>query len=149
MKNASHSSTLETIDILNSFLRGELSAVETYSQAIAKMADNPIQALAENMDCHQHRVEAIRREISSLGGKPDETSGAWGAFTELVEGGAALFGRGSALAALEAGEGRGLAQYRKDITKLTDVARLFIETEIITAQHRTHDRMSRVKRMEQ
>lgn len=148
MSAATQSSTLETIDTLNSFLRGELSAVETYNQAIAKMGDNPIAALAENMDCHQLRVEALRREIISLGGKPDETSGAWGAFTELVEGGAALFGRTPALAALEAGEDRGLAQYRKDITKLTGSARLFIETEIITAQHRTHDRMSRVKRLE-
>ena len=148
MKAATLSSTLETIDMLNSFLRGELSAVETYTQAITKMADNPIPALAENMDCHQHRVEALRREIISLGGKPDQTSGAWGAFTELIEGGAALFGRGTALAALEVGEDRGLAQYRKDITKLSGAARLFIETEIITAQHRTHDRMIRVKRLE-
>lgn len=148
MKAATLTSTLETIDILNSFLRGELAAVETYRQAIATTAAHPLPELDQNKECHEHRVDALQREISSLGGKPDETSGAWGAFTELVEGGAALLGRGPALAALEKGEDHGLAQYRKDLTRLSGAARLFIETRIITAQHRTLDRMIRVRRLE-
>lgn len=148
MKSAPQASQQATIDVLNSFLRGELAAVETYRQAIAKTADEPIPELLENEACHQRRVSALQNQVIDLGGIPAETSGAWGAFTRLVEGGATLLGRGPALAALEEGEDRGLAQYRKDISKLSGATRQFIETEIISAQQRTHDRMSRIKHLE-
>ena len=152
MKSAAQSSNQETVDILNSFLRGERSAVETYRQAIEKIDQSdgaPIPELRENESCHQDRVAALQREIMNLGGVPDATSGAWGAFAKLVEGGATMLGRGATLAALEEGEDRGLAQYRKDLARLSGATRLFVEDDIMAPQQRTHDRMSRVKRMEQ
>ena len=139
----------ETVDTFNSFLRGELSAVETYRQAITKMDGNPIPELDEIRQCHQRRIEDLRSVIVSLGGKPDETSGLWGALTELIEGGAALLGRSTALAALEQGEDLGLSQYQEDVTKLSGPARVFIETRIIPHQRGTHDRMSRIISAEQ
>ncbi len=148
MKPAAQPSTQETVDILNSLLRGELSAVETYRQAITKLAQDPIPELKENEACHQKRAEALEREIMNMGGVPAQGSGAWGTFTKLIEGGAALLGRGPALAALEEGEDIGLAKYKKDVNQLTGATRLFVETDIITGQQRTHDRMSRVKRMQ-
>lgn len=149
MKPAAQPSTQETVDILNSFLRGELSAVETYRQAIEKLRDDSIPELKENEACHQRRAEALEREIMNLGGVADQSSGAWGTFTKLIEAGAVLFGRSSALAALEEGEDIGLAKYQKDINKLNGATRLFVETDIITGQQRSHDRMSRVLRLGQ
>ena len=149
MKPSSQSIQQGTVDLLNSFLRGEISAVETYRQAIDRLSDDPLPELRENLASHQRRVEVLQREIISLGGVPESGSGAWGAFTRLIEGGAALLGRGPALAALEEGEDRGLAQYRKDTHKLPGATRLLVESELLPDQQRTHDRMSRVKRMDQ
>jgi hypothetical protein len=149
MKSSSQSSQQGTIDLLNSFLRGEISAVETYRQAIEKLSDDPIPELRENQASHQRRVELLQREIMNLGGVPESGSGAWGAFTRLIEGGATLLGRGPALAALEEGEDRGLAQYRKDLNQLPGATRLLVESDLLADQQRTHDRMSRVKRLNQ
>ncbi len=148
MQSSSQTTQQETIDILNSFLRGELSAVETYSQAITKTVDDPIPELMENEESHRERVAILRREVMNLGGVPAESSGAWGAFTKVIEGGAAMLGRGPALAALEEGEDHGLAQYRRDVAKLSGATRLMIEQDILAEQQRTHDRMSEVQRFD-
>ena len=66
----------------------------------------------------------------------------------MIEAGAAFLGRGPALAALEEGEDLGLSKYKKDVNKLKGATRLMVEMDIITGQQRTHDRMSRVQRLE-
>lgn len=128
--------------ILNSLLRGELSAVETYDQAIRQLAAERIPELAENRDCHAGRVDALRREITGLGGEAARSSGAWGGFTMLIEKGAALAGRSAILATLEEGEDRGLVDYRKARDELDASARTSIDTVLLPAQKRTHERMS-------
>ena len=95
----------QTIDTLNSFLRGEISAVETYRQAIEKLHDQPeVSTLTECLHSHEQRVSLLDREIQRLGGRPAQGSGSWGAFAKLLEGGATLFGPKTAIAALEEGE---------------------------------------------
>ena len=77
MNNKSDKNT--TTAALNSFLRGEISAVETYGQAIEKISDPFIrQQLEECQRSHQMRVDILREEIEDLGGQPSESSGAWG-----------------------------------------------------------------------
>lgn len=135
------------VETLNSFLRGEISAVETYRQAIGHVSDDRIRSQLE--DClhdHEHRVEAIRERVEKLGGTPVEGSGVWGTFAKLVQGGADLLGQKSAIQALEEGEDHGLADYQRDMDKTHGEARRFVRMELLPAQKRTHERLSRLKR---
>lgn len=138
----------DNLDHLNSFLRGELSAVETYRQAMEKMDDSASLAqLRECMNSHQRRVTLLSDTIRRFGGEPATSSGAWGAFAKLVEGGAALFGERAAIAALEEGEDHGLADYKRDLEDLDPMIAKFIETSILPEQNRTHLTMSQLKRL--
>jgi len=139
--------TSDDVDQLNSFLRGEISAVETYDQAIEKLKSEP--ALAESLRAcrasHDRRVSALRSEISRLGGEPADGSGVWGAFAKAVEGGAKVFGKNAAIAALEEGEDHGRDDYLGDLEKLMPATRAFVQTQLVPEQKRTHDALSRLK----
>ncbi len=135
-----------TIDALNSFLRGELSAVETYEQAIAKVSDLHVkQQLEECQRSHQMRVDILREEIEDLGGEASTSSGGWGAFANLYEGGAKLLGEEAAIAALETGEDHGLADYKRDLDKLDFDVRDLVEGDLLPEQERTHAIVSSLK----
>ncbi len=136
----------KVVDTLNTFLRGELSAVETYRQALDKL-DNST-ARSELVDCHmshEQRVEKLRVQVAKLGGQPSNNSGPWGAFAKLIEGSAKIFGEKAAISALEEGEDHGLKLYRDEIGKLDQESRRLVETELLPAQVRTHRTMSTVK----
>lgn len=138
----------ETADTLNALLRGELSAVETYQQALTKITDPKFRpTLDENLHQHQMRVDLLRTRIRELGGKPAESSGAWGAFAKLVEGGAKLLGDKTAIAALEEGEDHGLKDYRDACTKLDPSTRQFCEGQLLSGQEQTHRAMSTIKKL--
>jgi uncharacterized protein (TIGR02284 family) len=138
-----------TIEQLNSFLRGEMSAVETYSQAIEKMSDEPsLRApLSECQRSHEQRVQILMEEIRRFGGTPEKSSGAWGSFAKLVEGGSKVFGKKAALAALEEGEDHGRNDYQRDLDDLSPEARRLVETKLLPEQLKTHDRLNQIKSM--
>ena len=99
-------------DILNRLLRGELAATETYQQALAKVGNEPrATELRRLHDEHRTAANELRQHIHQHGGKPDQGSGAWGAFAKSVEGAAKLFGNAAALKALKEGEERGMKDY--------------------------------------
>jgi demethoxyubiquinone hydroxylase (CLK1/Coq7/Cat5 family) len=101
-----------TIEVLDSLLRGELSAVETYSHTIHRFPGSPAHAkLLKMRTDHLESVEILRELISELGGNPSTSSGAWGGFAKAVESAAALFGDSSAMAALKQGEDHGIGEY--------------------------------------
>jgi uncharacterized protein (TIGR02284 family) len=135
----------KTIDALNSLLKGEISAAETYRQAIQKLDDERLYQLRENLDSHSERVGILRDRIIDLGGEPAQGSGLWGAFTRLLEGGAKLFGRDAAIAALEQGEDIGVADYAKCLRDLDADSRALVESRLLPAQQRTHQTMSDMK----
>lgn len=134
------------IDALNSFLRGELSAVETYRQASkhiqSDLARTEVDACLQD---HESRVAAIQERIQSLGGQPAESSGLWGTFAKMVQGGADLLGDKAAIDALEQGEDHGLADYNRDVKKLHGSARTFALQQLLPSQKHTHARISRLK----
>jgi uncharacterized protein (TIGR02284 family) len=111
---------IDSIKATNSLLRGELSATETYQQALQKLGRGPA---AEHLwrIHHEHReaANALRQEVHRLGGQPDQGSGAWGAWAKLVEGAAKLFGETAALKALKEGEEHGLKSYESALTDET------------------------------
>jgi hypothetical protein len=97
------------IGTLNAFLRGEVSAVETYRQALAKVTDGSTRTQLQTCEQdHQQRVELLRRRIREMGGTPAQGSGAWGAWAKLLQGGADLLGPKAAVDTLEQGEDHGL-----------------------------------------
>jgi uncharacterized protein (TIGR02284 family) len=137
----------DTVDQLNSFLRGELSAAESYREALAKLPSAASRTTLE--DCarsHQERVSLITSEVRRLGGEPAESSGAWGTFAKLVTSGAQVFGEKAAVAALEEGEDHGRNDYQRDINDLNSEARTFIERQVLPEQLRTHRAMSTLKK---
>jgi demethoxyubiquinone hydroxylase (CLK1/Coq7/Cat5 family) len=137
----------DTVDALNSFLRGEISAVETYRQAIDKLHDKAeASTLNECLRSHQERVSLLESEIQRRGGKPAQGSGPWGAFAKLLEGGAKLFGVKAAIAALEEGEDHGRDDYKRDAPKLEPDARAFVQQQLMPEQLRTHQAMSTLKK---
>lgn len=136
----------DSIRTLNSFLRGEMAAVETYRRALAQLErhDNEDE-LRSCLASHERRVTMLRRRILDQGGTPTESSGPWGAFARLFEAGAAVFGDADAIAALEEGEDWGLKQYLDDVGKLDQVNRRLVAKEILPEQVRTHDSLSDLK----
>jgi uncharacterized protein (TIGR02284 family) len=139
----------KNIKHLNSFLRGELSAVETYNQAIEKMrSEDPrvTEELRVCRDSHQRRVDELTREVRRLGGEPSTDSGVWGSFAKLVEGGAKLFGQKAAISALEEGEDHGRNDYQRDVNELDPPYRDFIQQKIMPEQQKTHDVLSKIER---
>jgi uncharacterized protein (TIGR02284 family) len=129
----------QCVDQLNSLLRGEISSVETYEQAIRKIGDEhasdatALRAIAQE---HGEAAQALRDEITRLGGEADNSSGAWGAWAKVVEGTAKLFGDASALKALKEGEEHGLKDYREAIDDVDESARELITNNLIPAQVR-------------
>lgn len=144
MKPILSSSKDKVISNLNSLLRGEISAVETYNQAIRHLENAPSADLIANRDCHSKRVEVLRSNIAQHGGTPDATSGLWGSLTKLVEKGAAIISEKTIIAALEEGEDRGLAQYRNP-GDLDPAAIQMIHTVLLPRQLETHERMRQRK----
>jgi hypothetical protein len=140
--------TAQNVSHLNSFLRGELAAVETYRMALEKIpAASPARpALEACLTSHQERVLLLRDAILQLGGEPGDGSGAWGAFARSVEGSAKLFGEQAAVAALEEGEDHGLHDYRDDLSDLEGTALRLVESKLLPEQVRTHRTMSQLKK---
>jgi hypothetical protein len=135
-----------TVEQLNSFLRGELSAVETYRQALGVIqADGLRTTLEQCRSSHAARADLLRKEVMRRGAQPAEGSGAWGTFAKAVEGVAKGLGETAAIAALEAGEDHGRDDYRRDLDKLDVSARTLVEVDILPEQLRTHDAMSALK----
>lgn len=140
--------TKSSIDQLNSFLRGEMSAVETYQQALDKVEafSAARDELLVNLKSHQDRVMMLQDAIRQLGGTPAESAGPWGIFAQAVEGGAKVLGTKAAIAALEEGEDHGLADYRRDLDDLDAPARAFVSSKLLPAQEKSHERLSALKR---
>jgi hypothetical protein len=100
-------------DGLNSLLRGELSAVETYSQAMTKFEDQVVLADLEKIRGeHEHAARVLREKVIRFGAEPAESGGPWVAFASAVTGAAKVFGPATALSALRQGEEQGINGYQ-------------------------------------
>lgn len=127
------------VEQLNSLLRGEISAVETYEQAIRKVGDEhsseaaQLRAIAQE---HGQHAQLLREEVRRLNGEPDDASGAWGAYAKTIEAVAKLFGDTTALKALKEGEEHGLKDYREALDDVAGSARQLIADVLIPAQQR-------------
>jgi len=140
--------TKSSIEQLNSFLRGEMAAVETYEMTLEKIDEisTARDELLINLKSHRDRVMALQEAIVAAGGTPATSSGPWGTFAKAVEGSAKVFGEKAAVAALEEGEDHGVKDYNEDLDDLDPEVRQLVTTELIPEQQKTHDRLSELKR---
>jgi demethoxyubiquinone hydroxylase (CLK1/Coq7/Cat5 family) len=138
--NTQHTVKGQSADKLVECLRGELSAVETYEQALKHITHVAIHhSLQEILTSHARRVELIRDRMMRAGVEIPGSSGAWGAFAKAVQAGADLVSQTAAVAALEAGEDRGIRLYSMDLEDCDADTRNFITTQLLPEQQRTHD----------
>jgi uncharacterized protein (TIGR02284 family) len=132
--------TNKGIDCLNSLLRGELAAIETYQQALAKVDKEPGAADLRRLHAeHREAANTIRQHIHKHGGDPVQGSGAWGTWAKSVEGTAKLFGNTAAMKALKEGEEHGVKDYEKALENeaLPTDCKTLIQTQLL-AQTRAH-----------
>ena len=102
----------KSTDRLNSLLRGELAAADTYQQALEKVGAEKGSAELQRIHLeHCEAAAALQDQVRRCGCEPAETSGAWGTFAKAVEGTAKLFGNTAALTALKEGEEQGVSDY--------------------------------------
>jgi rubrerythrin len=98
----------------NKLLRGEISAIETYTQAMEKFTDDPENAMLDQIRLdHEESAAVLREHLSEMGAVPDTDSGAWGSFAQAVEGTAKLLGESATLQALIEGEQHGISEYEE------------------------------------
>jgi bacterioferritin (cytochrome b1) len=135
--------THDAVRQLNSLLRGEISAVETYTMAIDNddQTDHNVPAdrlsmLREIQSEHGQAAQLLRERIRTLGGQASDSSGAWGAWAQTVQGTANLFGDTTALKSLKEGEEHGLKDYQEAIDDVDSVSRQLIEGQLIPNQQR-------------
>jgi len=134
--------TGEAVRQLNSFLRGEISAAETYRMAIDKVADSDqshaanLGLLREIQEEHGRAAQALRDRIRELGGEPSDSSGAWGAWAKFTQGTANLFGDASALKSLKEGEEHGLKDYQEGADDIDATSSELVVNQLIPAQQR-------------
>jgi uncharacterized protein (TIGR02284 family) len=127
------------VETLNSLLRGEMSALETYRQAIEKIQDNnapgasELRALRQD---HRDAADALWHHLEGHGAKPSESSGAWGSFAQAVTGTAKLFGNTAALKALKEGEEHGVKEYEAALKDehLPEECKTLIQTKLLPKQ---------------
>lgn len=136
----------EALEQLNRYLRSELSAVDTYAQAISQIEDNP--SLAKLLDgcraSHQQRTEWLRSAVLALGGTPAHHTSAKGVLAQWAERGAAVFGLKTAMKALEEGEALGLSGYEDSLAVFPPALREFVEQRLLPEQRHTHATLTQV-----
>lgn len=107
-----------TREHLNEAIQGEISAVETYLQALEKVDNDPEATVLQTIvQDHEEAVSALRDLVENEGGSVAQGSGVWGSFAQAVEGTAKLFGNKAAIKALKEGEEHGLNLYKDVISE--------------------------------
>ena len=130
----------QTVGQLNSLLRGEISAAETYRMAIDKIVASPnsdnVGLLREIQEEHGRAAQGIRDRIKELGGEASDSSGAWGVWAKTVQGTMNLLGDASSLKALKEGEEHGLKDYQEALDDMDASSAQLIQNQFIPAQQR-------------
>lgn len=124
-------------DNCNALLRGELAAIETYTQAIKIFGfDAGGESLQGIRADHIANAESLRELVVECGGEPATSSGPWGAFATSVEGVATMLGKSPALMILKQGEEYGLSQYEEALQEeeLRETVKNLIRDTLLPAQ---------------
>lgn len=133
--SSTQASNPKSVDALNSLTRGELSALETFRQAIAKDGA-AVTALSDLRRHHEDAVSQLSARVRTLGGTPPTDSGVWGDFTKAIEGAAKVFGNDMALRALRQGEEQGTRSYENALngSDLDETSKALVRDTLLPRQ---------------
>ena len=131
----------EYIGEFNSFLAGEMSAVETYELALKTIdKDDIVKALVKCQKSHALRVEKLKTCVLDMGGAPGSSTGVWGTFAKVCQENA--HSEAAAIAALEASEAERLVQYEAQQKIVISPVLQVLQNDLLPEQHETHLTMS-------
>ena len=131
--------TNRSVDILNSLLRGEISAQEAHEKALALAGDmtpNEVAELRLISAEHTRTAEMLRTEVFRLGGVPAGSAGAWGAFARAFQSSANFLGVSAAFSSLCEGEEHGLKEYQAALEVAVGPTRALLEEKLIPNQRK-------------
>ena len=134
-----HEDQKETVDSIQTLLRGEISAIETYDQVLEKFQGKAEATTLKSMrEEHMTSQKTLRLLASNRGEVPEKSSGVWGSWATFTTGAAKVFGEAAALKALKEGEEHGMKEYESAIQNPKIEARLKteIETKLLPAQRK-------------
>jgi hypothetical protein len=129
--------TDRSVDVLNSLLRGEISAQEAHEKALVLASDMTADEVAELRRIsaeHTRTAEALRTEVFRLGGVPAGSAGAWGAFARAFQFSANLLGTSTAISSLREGEEHGLREYQEALEIATGPTKELLQGTLIPNQ---------------
>lgn len=132
-------------EALNALVRGELSAVETYTRALGAFDDPLVIAdLQKVRDEHSKAVRELRDRVIQFGGQPAEAGDPWGPFA--ATGGAKALGPATVLAALRQGEELGASEYEAALENehIHPECLRLIRADLLTARRRHIDELNRL-----
>jgi len=131
---------MHNVKTIEKLLKDELSAMETYQQALEKFRTSGGQFMTNSvtpiLGAHREAVSSLETQMTKQGGTPQKSSGAWGSWAKLVLDGASLLGKQSTVKVLLEGEKIGEGDYQdalKDTTLSTEL-RTLIERKLLPAQ---------------
>jgi uncharacterized protein (TIGR02284 family) len=133
--------------VLNELLRNELSAVETFAQALLKLDNEPEAAVIRRLASeHSQAATWLREQVTQLGGVPASAADSWAFWTQTVKGTSNLLGDAIACKALQEGEEHGLREYEEALSDpdLSADSRLLIRFTLIPQQHDHVEAMGRL-----
>lgn len=131
---------MHNVKTIEKLLKDELSAMETYQQALEKFRVTGGQFMTNSLTpifgAHKAAVSSLEAQISKLGGMPQKGTGVWGSWAKLVLEGASLLGKQSTIKVLLEGEKSGEGDYQEALkdTTLSSEVRSLIETKLLPAQ---------------
>jgi Domain of unknown function (DUF2383) len=131
---------MHNIKTIEKLLKDELSATETYQQALEKFRVPGGQFVANSLTPifgnHKAAVISLEAQIVKLGGTPHKDTGAWGSWAKILLEGATLIGKQTAIKVLLEGEKSGEVDYEAALkdTKLSPEIRTLIESKLLPAQ---------------
>jgi hypothetical protein len=98
--------------VLNTLLRLELTATQTYEEAMEILGQSPgAMDLKRIFDEHREAATTLGLHIRDLGGDPEHTAGPWGCWADIIEQTARTLGPRTAAEALKQGEEIGVVEY--------------------------------------
>jgi hypothetical protein len=124
---------------LNSLLRGEISAAETYRDVLEKLAvgahTNHVEPLTAIQAEHGRSCRLLRERITDLGGQPADSSGVWGIWAQAVQSALSLFaGDVGSFRALREGEEHGQRDYETALNEVDAITAQLIQDRLLPAQ---------------
>ena len=127
----------EYIEEFNSYLSGEISALEYCDSALTKASSEDIKAALQACRAsHQKRVDGLRDSIKNLGGVPTDSSGPFGAISNANH--ATITLERDALALVEQSEAERLVNYESQRELVVGAVLQFLEKVLLPAQHESH-----------